>query len=158
MKVDGAKLGLKASNHYDAGDTGVADQIADSRVRRQQRIRFLRLGEEEHRWLADKLECCERDRRCKSEADPVCVTAFRRKLCRAAGEILAKRSWTRATVFTSKLLVLYGEQLGKFDLRSSVQRLRKQLEQSGLVIASSSVQSTYRLMFVIGRLSAGYCT
>ena len=58
-------------------------KIVDALVRRQQRIRFLRLGEEQHQRLADKLGSCEKSRRCKLEADPVCATLFRQKLCRA---------------------------------------------------------------------------
>ncbi len=71
------------------------------------------------------------------------------------GEILAKRSWTRASVFTSKLLVPYGE-LGEFDLASSVQRPRKQLEQSRLddriIIGAIDLSLNVRDRTIIGWL------
>ncbi len=96
---------------------------AEAEAKRQQRIRFMRVCGQPNRRLADKLENCHRGHRCKSEADPVCVALFQRKLCRAASTIVAGRSWTKALVVSSDLLVPYGH-LDEFDLAAIGERLR----------------------------------
>jgi hypothetical protein len=125
---------LKVSEYF--GDARVGElnpnlEIVDASSSRQRRVRFLRLGEERHRRLADKLDGCEKGHRCKSEADPVCAALFRQRLYRAVGAILAERPWTRAAVITSGLLMPYGH-LCEFDLTRAVERLRKRLELSSL--------------------------
>ena len=136
MALDQAKIGLKVTGHPDM-DTRREDSRskfeipADAQARRQQRIRFLRSGEEQHKRLGDKLVSCEKSHRCKSEADPVCAALFWQKLCRDLRGIVAGRSWTRAFVVTPGLLVPYGH-LGEFDPRAAVERVREQLERSSL--------------------------
>ncbi len=128
-------------------------EILDARARWQQRIRFLRVGQGQHQQLAAKLASCEKGRRCKSEADPVCVTLFWQKLCRALGGILAGRPWTKASVVTSKPLVRYGA-LGEFDLPAAVDRLRNQLERSSLcdriIIGTADLSLTLKARKIIG--------
>jgi hypothetical protein len=104
---------------------------AETQARRQQRIRFLRTGDERHKRLADELSGCEKGRRCKSEADPVCVALFWQKVWRELRGTLAGRPWTRALVIPSGLMVPYG-QLGKFDLMAAAEQFRKRLERSSL--------------------------
>ncbi len=75
MAFDEGNLALKVSAHT----------IFDARARWQQRIRFLQVGQGQYRRLAAKLASSEKGCRCKSEADPVCVTLFWQRLCRALG-------------------------------------------------------------------------
>ncbi len=133
----GSDLDEARTEGNSAVETRAADQdlrsetLADARSRRQQRIRFLRVGEGQHRRLADKLGSCEKGHRCKSEADPVCAALFWQKLHRAVGAILAGRAWTRAAIVTAGLSKPYGH-LCEFDLTRAIERLRKRLALSSL--------------------------
>jgi hypothetical protein len=143
MALDEANSGLKLSDHA----------IFDARARWQQRIRFLRVGRGQHRRLAAKLASCEKGHRCKSEADPVCVTLFWQKLCRGLSDGLAGRAWTRASVVTCKPLVRYGA-LGAFDLPMAIDRLRKRLGLCSLrdriIIGAIDISLTVKSRKIIG--------
>jgi hypothetical protein len=105
--------------------------LVEAKARRHQRIRFMRVGERQDRDLINRLENCARTHRCTSEADPVCVTLFQRKILRAANAIVDGRSWTRTTVVTSGLLIPYGR-LGEHDLTATLERVRERLVRSRL--------------------------
>jgi hypothetical protein len=122
LRGDGVQSELKTVSGSDALKTQ-RDEIysafvipAETKARRQQRVRFLCLGERQNRDLVERLENCDRNHRCKSEAGPVCVTLFQRKLFRATNGLLAGRPWTRTTVVPSGLLVPYGH-LGEYVVR-----------------------------------------
>ncbi len=126
--LDEAKL----DHHSGAVSTRAADfnwkfELIDAHARRQQRIRFLRLGEEQHRRLADKLSSCERNHRCKSEADPVCVTLFGEKVRQAVVRfcLRGRGRWRGSSPPT------YGH-LNEFDLAEAVERLRKRIARATL--------------------------
>ncbi len=127
LAVRCSDAGRESSMRSLSSERGAADAMA----RQQQRIRFLRLGDERHRRLAEKLRGCGKGHRCKSEADPVCVRLLHRQLCRTLDPHLAARSWTIANVVTTGLLLPYGR-LAHSDLTQVVARLRRQLERSSL--------------------------
>jgi len=72
--------------------------ISDVQVRHQQRIRFLRSGDKQHKQLAARLDSCGSGQRCKSEADPVCAGLYWQKVCRAVSPLRSGQSWTKAVV------------------------------------------------------------
>jgi hypothetical protein len=133
MTLKEGRPGQKVIDHSGTLDSSKGNfnlfERSDAWARRQQRIRFLRLGERQHQRLADKLSRCVKSHRCKSE--PVCVTLFHEKLCRAVGVGLPARPRTIARVVTSKLLVPYGH-LSEFDLTEAVGRLRERIARSSL--------------------------
>ncbi len=128
LRADTVQPELKMIHNADDSATRIP---TEAQAKRQQRIRFMRVCTQPNRRLADKLENCHRGRRCKSEADPVCLALFQHKLCRAASTIVAGRSWTRTSVVSSDLLVPSGH-LDDFDLAAIVERLRARLERSSL--------------------------
>jgi len=61
---------------------------AGAKARQQQRLRFMRVGQPTNRPVARRLENCDTNHRCKSEADPICVALFQQKLSRAVAPLL----------------------------------------------------------------------
>ncbi len=106
-------------------------EISDAQARHQQRIRFLRSCDKQHKQLAARLDSCARGQRCKSEADPVCAALYWQRVCRAVSPLLAGQSWTKAVVAIDAESKPYGR-LDKIDLSAVVERLRKHLARSKL--------------------------
>jgi hypothetical protein len=137
MTLDRSNHELKVSDSSGAKNPRVGKlnstfEIPDAQARRrQQRLRFLRSRENQHRELADRLDSCAKGQRCKSEGDPVCAALYWHKVCHAVNPLLVGRSWTRALVVTAGLSRPYGK-LDEIDLAAAVESVCKRFGRSGL--------------------------
>lgn len=97
---------------------------------RDKLVATLTKGTDEDKALAKNLRRCKRERRCQSEACPVCMRLFRKWLLREGLMVLEeRRCWYACSIVPAGLRKPVGE-LANFDLENYVEAVKKRLERS----------------------------
>jgi hypothetical protein len=129
MKIDFFKETV--ARRYDPRNMPGFETFEEARDHQKLLVEILRVCGTKGRALADVLENCRKDNRCRSAACPICLRRFRRFWCSRVAEYLDDdlTRWSAASIVPVDLAFPVGE-LDRFNFVYAKDRLRKQLERS----------------------------